>query len=181
MGCAGPGYSCPVPKSDRDNTRLPSQAHGVRRVLGSIIAISAVLLMLVTLFLAISNGVLQLTSLKATGEVVALETVRNDDGEVRIPVQYQSVIEFTDNNGQSRRFTDVAATGTPPAVGDDVGVLFDPDDPVDARLADYSLIWRRAVEFGVATLVFGIVAEELLRRRHTFDADDLPPGDAGEI
>lgn len=170
-----------MPKSDRDNTVLPSQAHGVRRVIGSITAISAVLLLVVTLAFTISNVVLQLTSLEATGEVIALETVRNDAGEVRVPVQYQTVIEFTDNNGQPRRFTDVAATGTPPAVGDDVGVLFNKNDPAKARLADYSLIWRRAVEFGVATLVFGIVAEELLRRRHTFDADDLPPGDAGEI
>lgn len=168
-----------MPITDR-NTDLPSQAHGVRRVVGSVIAISAVLLMLVTLFLTISNVVLQLTSLKTTGEVVALETVRGSDGQVRVPVQYQTVIEFPDNNGQFRRFIDVASTGSPPAIGEDVGVLFNPQNPAEARWADYSLIWRGAVAFGVAALVFGIVAEELLRRRHTFDRDDLPPGDLGE-
>ena len=118
---------------------------------------------LVAGYFAVNNLIFQFTAREAAGEVVALETARTPDGQVRVPVEYQAVIEFPDFNGQFRRFTDGSTTGEPPAIGSDVMVLYNPNRPSEAKMANYLLIWRAAINAGVGALAAGILAEELLR------------------
>ncbi|GAB3713253.1 DUF3592 domain-containing protein [Mariniluteicoccus flavus] len=142
----------------------PSDTPSQLRVrLGWAVAAIAAVLTAVSLFFAVTTLVFALRSGQATGEVIALETARDAQGQVKVPVEYQAVIEFPDHNGQFRRFTDASTTTTPPAIGSEVKVLFDRKRPSKARMEDMSLMYREALTAGVWALAIGIVAEELVR------------------
>lgn len=134
----------------------------------------ALLLGLVAVFFAGANLVFQVRAEPATGSVVSLETLKDDVGAVRVPVRYSVKIRFTDVNGDQVEFVDPRPSGEPPAIGDDVPVLYDPAEPTDARIRDYLVMYREAVEFGVAALLAGIVAEELIRRREELPVPPEP-------
>lgn len=134
-----------------------------RRTAGFLFAAVAIACVLIAGFFSVNNLIFQLTANQAAGQVVALETARTPEGQVRVPVEYQAVIEFPDRNGQFRRFTDGSTTGEPPAIGSDVTVLYNPKKPSQAKMANYLLIWRAAINAGVGALIAGILAEELLR------------------
>jgi len=55
---------------------------------------------------------------------------------------YYTVVEFTDSTGETVRFTDGAGSLPPDyEVGDQVPVLYNPDDIHDARLNTWKRVW----------------------------------------
>lgn len=150
------------------STDDPKRALGLRRRLGWVVAALAMALGAVALGLAASTAVWTLGAGEATGEVVALDAMRDASGEVRVPAEYRAVIEFPDHNGQFRRFDDPSTTRNPPPIGSEVKVLYDRRRPAKARIEDHLLLYGDAITAGVWALGIGVVAEELLRgaQRH---------------
>lgn len=137
-----------------------------RRSVGIVLGVVAAVTGLIAVFFAVTNLAFQLGADEATGSVVNLETSKNPDGSVRVPVRYSVVVEFTDTSGDTHRFTDPRATGEPPPIGADVPVLYRPDTPTDARIREPLVMYREAITFGIWSILVAIVAEELIRRRH---------------
>lgn len=150
------------------NVVATAQRH--RRSFGHMVGAVAVLSALVALFFGIGNLLFQVRSEPATGSVLALETLKGPDGQVQVPVRYSVKIRYTDVEGREHVFIDPRPSATPPAIGEDVPLLYKPEHPESARIRNYLVIYREAIFFGVGAVLAGIVAEELLRRQHR-----LPP------
>lgn len=143
--------------------QTPAQSP-TRRLLGRLLGLVAVGLGVVALVLSAQNLYYHLTTQAVSGEVVAVQPVLGTDGRPQ-PNSWQITVEFADNNGQYRRFDDTKSSAEAPQKGDDERVWFSPDKPADARIADLTQLWWRAVLFAAGALVAGILAEELIRRR----------------
>ena len=95
---------------------------------------------------------------RATGTVIDLSSRTDSDGDV----MYHPVVRFTTAEGRTVQF--VSGTGSSPASqseGDSVEVLYDPDDPQDAKLSGFFDLWLwpfALSALGVAFLVFGLFA-----------------------
>lgn len=135
----------------------------LRRRIGWACAAVAAVLAAVAIGLAVSTLVYSMRSGEANGEVIALEEVRDEAGQVKAPAEYRLVIEYPDHNGQFRRFTEATTTTEPPAIGSEVKVLFDRRRPANARLEDLELLYHPAVVAGAWALGIGVVAEGLVR------------------
>lgn len=135
----------------------------VRRFAGLIALAGAGLALVIGLVFAIQSLMFQVSAAEAAGEVVAVQPVLDAAGRPQID-RHLVVVEFPDRNGQSRRF-DAEVEGQAPEKGAEVPVRYRMGPPVDARLANYWLLWRPATIAGAGALGLGLVAEELLRRR----------------
>lgn len=103
---------------------------------------------------------------RATGTVIDLSSRTDSDGDVT----YHPVVRFTTAEGRTVQF--VSSSGSSPASeseGDRVEVLYDPDDPEDAKLSGFFDLWLwplalgglggMAVFFGLFAPHFGLVAD----------------------
>jgi hypothetical protein len=98
---------------------------------------------------------------RATGTVVDLSRERDSEGDV----SFYPVVRFTAGTGETIVF--VSSSGSSPASetpGDRVEVLYDPDDPYDAKLSGFLHLWLPAAIFPGVGAVF-IAAAWYLRRR----------------
>lgn len=145
-----------------------------RRTVGKVVGAVAVLLALAAVFFGASNLMFQMRAETATGSVIELETLKDEAGEVRVPVQYTVLVRFTDGAGNTHEFTDPRPLSDPPAVGEDVPVLYAVAEPEQARIREYLVMYREAIFCGVWALVLGIAAEELIRRRQELSEPPRP-------
>ncbi len=145
-----------------------------RRTVGKVVGAVAVLLTLAAAFFGAGNLLFQLRAEAATGSVVELETLKDEAGQVRVPVQYTVLVRFTDGSGNTHEFTDPRPLSDPPAVGEDVPVLYAVADPGQARIREYLVMYREAIFCGAWALVLGIAAEELIRRRQELSGPPRP-------
>lgn len=107
----------------------------------------------------------------ADGTVVALDESVSTDSDGRRSRTYRPVVEFAPASGAVRTFT--SRTGSsPPAydVGERVTVLYDPQDPDDARLKGTFSLWGLAIILGGIGVGFagiggGMIAVRGGRRR----------------
>jgi Protein of unknown function (DUF3592) len=102
---------------------------------------------------------------RADGTVVDLVLSDSGDDEDDQDVVYRPVVRFTTAEGRAVEF--VSSLGSSPpshSKGDSVEVLYDPDDPNDARLSDFLDLWFDALLAGGLGLGFTVVAAYVLRR-----------------
>lgn len=135
-----------------------------RREIGLGVGAVALLLALLAGFFAVSNLVFQVRADSASGSVRDLAPIKNADGSVQVPVRYTAHVVFVDAAGARHEFENARAMSDPPAIGDDVPVLYQRENPQQARIANYLQMYREAIVLGVWALIAGILAEELLRR-----------------
>ena len=91
---------------------------------------------------------------RAAGTVIELRSEVSDGDEVFYPV-----VRFTTAEGRSVEF--VSSSGSSPpseSVGDEVEVLYDPDDPNDAQLSGFFHLWLWPLVLGPLGLIFGCFA-----------------------
>jgi hypothetical protein len=96
----------------------------------------------------------------ATGTVVELSRSSDSEGTVT----FHPVVRFTTAEGRTVEF--VSSTGSSPpdhSAGDRVEVLYDPDDPQDARLTGFFDLWLLPLVFGVMGLGFSAAALFVIR------------------
>jgi Protein of unknown function (DUF3592) len=109
---------------------------------------------------------------RATGTVIDLSRSVDEEGSVT----FSPVVRFTTAQGRTIEFVSSSSSSSPPQQGDDVEVLYDPDDPGDARLAGFFDLWFLPVAFtvlGAAACAIGPLVRRLVRGRTEPDADRL--------
>jgi Protein of unknown function (DUF3592) len=108
---------------------------------------------------------------RTTGTVIDLSRKTDSEGEVA----YYPVVRFTTAEGRTVEF--VSSSGSSPASkseGDRVEVLYDPDDPRDAKLSGFFDLWLFPLAFGALGGIFvffglfaprfGLVADRFKKR-----------------
>lgn len=93
----------------------------------------------------------------AEGEVIEMIRSRSDDSYT-----YKPVVEFTAPNGERVEFAS-STSSNPPAydVGEIVDVLYDPDDPHDARIDGAFSLWFLPIFLSIFGLIFTGIATAL--------------------
>ena len=154
-----------------------------RSVLGTVLVLVSLGLFVAGWRLTENDRYFLLHASRATGQVVAHEAFEREARKVT--QRFRLVVSFSTPSGSRIRFRSVANYGRPPyAVGDTVGVRYDPEQPTRARvdrrieLLAPVLIWMGAVlllaVMGVVIAVygpthggdaFGVRDEARLRRR----------------
>jgi hypothetical protein len=86
--------------------------------------------------------------------------------ELRGSETYRPVVEFTAASGQRRTFAH-GVSSSPPAfdVGERVTVLYDPEDPRDARIAGTFSLWFLPIVLGGMGAVFALIGGGILAAR----------------
>ncbi len=121
-----------------------------RSVVGTVLVLVALGLLAVGWRLTQTDRYFLLHAERTTGTVVEHEAFEREARKVQ--ERYRLVVAFTTPAGERVRFRSIANYGRPPyAVGETVGVRFDPDRPMRARvdrrieLLAPVLIWAAAV------------------------------------
>jgi hypothetical protein len=90
----------------------------------------------------------------ATGTVIDLsEDLSSNDGTV-----YYPVVRFTTAEGRTVEFRSSTGSSSPPDVGDRVDVLYDADDPQDAKLSGFFDLWLWTIALGGLGIMFSAFA-----------------------
>jgi Protein of unknown function (DUF3592) len=92
----------------------------------------------------------------ATGTVIDLSEDFSSDDETVHPV-----VRFTTAEGRTVDFRSSTGSSSPPDVGDRVDVLYDPDDPQDAKLSGFFDLWLWTIALGglgIAFTTFALLA-----------------------
>jgi hypothetical protein len=98
---------------------------------------------------------------KAPGTVVALEPTRSDRS-----TYYHPVVRFGLRSGQERTFRSHFGSNPPShSVGETVEVLYDPDDPSDARIDSTFSRWGGVMIFAAVGAIFGAIGGGILLSR----------------
>jgi hypothetical protein len=105
---------------------------------------------------------------RTEGTVIDLSRSEDSEGSVT----YNPVVEFT-VDGRSIQFTSSSGSSSPPSVGDRVEVLYDPDDPSDARLSGFLDLWFFPLVAGALALVCGVVGLVFLLRTRRPSKEDV--------
>lgn len=135
--------------------------------LGALLAVAAVVVGVRTL-LFVSGAE------TADGQIVGVE--RRFSGGAASEVAFFPVVEFTTADGRRVRFTGAGGGAREYVVGDTAKVLFDADDPADARIGTPAVVW--SITAGLAfTAVLAAGLGFLLRR---ILLDPVPGGDADD-
>jgi hypothetical protein len=119
--------------------------------------------------LAISTRSFIATAKPASGTVIEMIAVRDNDGSVT----YKPVVEFTTMDGATHSFASNTSSNPPSyRVGEGVEVLYAPDDPNDARIRGFGSLWLAPIILaGIGTVFasigFGILIVVARRKRLT--------------
>jgi hypothetical protein len=105
---------------------------------------------------------------RAEGTVV--DRVRSVDEEDD-SVSFYPVVRFTTAAGRTVRFESNVSTSD--EIGDEVEVLYDPDDPTDARLSGFLNVWGFSLIFAGIGAVFITVSAVILRRTRRPSKEDV--------
>jgi hypothetical protein len=89
----------------------------------------------------------------ATGTVIDLSEDFTSDGTV-----YYPVVRFTTAAGRTVEFGSSSGSSSPPDVGDRVEVLYDLDDPQDAKLSGFFDLWLWTIALGGLGFLFSAFA-----------------------
>jgi hypothetical protein len=109
------------------------------------------------------------TAKHAPGTVIEMIIVRDNDGSVT----YKPLVEFTAMNGATVSFASNSSSNPPSyRVGEEVGVLYAPDDANDARIDSFGSLWLGPIILGgigsvFAAIGFGILVVAARRKRLT--------------
>jgi hypothetical protein len=100
---------------------------------------------------------------EVTGTVIAMEEVAPQNPGASELETYRPVIVFTSREGHQAQFESMASSYPPKyAVGDKVRVLYDPDQPHQARIHSFHDLWFMPSLFGGLGLVFTALGTGLL-------------------
>ena len=126
-------------------------------------------------------------AVQVQGQVVRMDSHRSYDDDGRpAGTLYTAIVEYTDKAGARHEVRERISKGNPTrAIGDQVPVLYDPDDPAEARIDDYmgregadlwlTLLGLFFAGFGVLYLTLLILGQ---RARRKLEAENAPHNEA---
>jgi hypothetical protein len=92
------------------------------------------------------------TSIEADGRIVDFREHQDIDDDVPM---YSPVVEFTAGDGQAYRFTSSSSSSSIPKVGRQVAVLYNPEQPRDAKIKSWTSLWMLPTIFiGLGSMLF---------------------------
>ncbi len=97
---------------------------------------------------------------RTTGTVVGLSRETDSEGDVF----FFPTVRFTTSDERTIVFRSSSGSGSPPRLGDRIDVLYDPDDPQDARLSGFFHLWLAPIVFGFIGAVATSVSLVILWR-----------------
>lgn len=97
---------------------------------------------------------------RTTGTVISLSRETDSEGQV----VFHPRVRFTTAQGRALEFRSSSGSSSPPRLGDRVEVLYDPDDPQDARLSGFFGLWGLPIVSGFIGVVMTSVALVFLWR-----------------
>jgi Protein of unknown function (DUF3592) len=127
-----------------------------------LLVVTAVLVVLTVRFVAEAE--------RADGTVVALDRVEDeDDADL-----YYPVVKFTTADGRTIEFRSSSGSSPPShSEGDSVEVLYDPDDPQDARLSGFMDLWFAPLVCAALGTVFTAIGVYIVRPRRKRRKGDI--------
>lgn len=152
-----------------------SKASTLLLIIGAVFGVIGVGFVIAAVATAISSLNFQTGAEQATGKIVAVDSHESCDTRERngrrvreCDTVYDSTIVFSTADGQKITFESSVSSSNRPQVGDAVDVLYQPDDPQDARTGGAG-VWLLPIVFGSIGLPFTVVGVVLigvyLRRR----------------
>ena len=151
-----------------DLRELEKQSATLPRLLGGIFLAIAVIALAVCAYSAYGAWQTARREVSAPGRVVDLvERSSRDSKTGAVTVFSYPVVEFTASNGQAQK-VQTSEGSYPPAysAGDAVTVLYDPQQPREARIKSFSsdlMLWLLPIITGVVGTAFGGVALAVLK------------------
>jgi hypothetical protein len=91
------------------------------------------------------------------GTVIDLSRSEDSEGSVT----YSPIVRFK-VEGRTIQFTASSSSSSPPSVGERVEVLYDPDDPHDARLSGFLDLWGGPMIVGGLGIVFAVIGSAIV-------------------
>ena len=129
----------------------------------------AAVLVVVAAVVAVSTARFVANAERTEGTVIDLSRSEDSEGSVT----YSPVVRFT-VEGRTIQFTSSSGSSSPPSVGDRVEVLYDPDDPHDARLSGFLDLWLFPLVAGAIALIASVIGVVFLRRtRRPISKEDV--------
>ena len=90
----------------------------------------------------------------AKGTVVSNDEIRDTTGRGGAKTFYLPVVEYTDSNGNHVRFTSDSGGGAPISRGTTVRVLYNPERPQEASIANFMTLWFFPIVIAILGLPF---------------------------
>lgn len=150
------------------NVFKPTDGRGVLVLLGVIFGGVTLILVLIAAGLVLRTWSFLGNAESATGTVVALTPRQtcsdndNDKNRMSCSTVYAPLVRFTTADGREIEYQSSTATSPPShRVGDQVEVLYLPDDPYRARVDSWVDLWLAPTIVGGIGGIFGIVAVAL--------------------
>jgi Protein of unknown function (DUF3592) len=129
--------SAPVSDGRRGRSRPRGASDLTHWLLRAFVAIGVVVLISGAVLLVRAAQFVR-TAEHATGAVVAVSRETDSDGEV----SFYPVVRFTTADGKQIQFKSSSGSSSPShKAGENVDVLYDPDDPSDAKLSGFFDLW----------------------------------------
>lgn len=93
------------------------------------------------------------TNIEATGVVISQSENLVPDGSST----YNPVIEFVAEDGETYTFRSSSSRSDPPPVGEEIAILYDPDDPTFAEEDSFGGLWLGPVILAVLGLIAAVL------------------------
>ena len=126
------------------------------KIIGIVGIISSVISMVIGLIFFFNSRAFVKNAIRTEGRIVEIKEV-SFDGETF----YKSIFTFTDKNNKEHKIVP-STRSTIPAheVGDAVSVLYNPKNPIKAKIESIMYLWGASIACGangIASLVLGLV------------------------
>jgi hypothetical protein len=105
---------------------------------------------------------------EADGTVIDLKESYDSQDDTTV---YYPIVRFTTAEGRTVEFESNVSSSHD--VGDRVEVLYDPDDPTDARLSGFFNLWFGSLAFGAVGIGFVAIGAYIVRRTRTPSKEDV--------
>jgi Protein of unknown function (DUF3592) len=125
-------------------------------------------LIVVAAVMAVFTARFVATAERTEGTVIDLSRSEDSEGSVT----YSPVVRFT-ADGRTIQFTSSSGSSSPPSVGDRVEVLYDPDDPDDARLSGFLDLWLFPLVAGAIGIACGAIGGFIAWRTRRPSKEDV--------
>lgn len=129
---------------------------------GKIMLIITIIFLAITLYVTYCRYDKIQKAIITTGKIVRFREKieeKRENNRTKRTTFYFSEFEFKDKTGRLVNVKSNAGKGNSPAynIGEEIEILYSPDDSSDAQINDFSSLWLPTFVLGIFTLIFSFV------------------------